>query len=68
MKKLLLLLLLLPCLALAEDADTALWDYILTDEGAGTMIMGDENEGDSDKGQGICRRYICPFSRNCHER
>ena len=34
MKKLLLLLRLLPCLALAEDADTALWDYILTDEGA----------------------------------
>ncbi|MBQ3157351.1 MAG: leucine-rich repeat protein [Clostridia bacterium] len=30
----LLLLLLLPCLALAEEADTALWDYTLTDEGA----------------------------------
>lgn len=35
MKKLLLLLIfLLPCLALAEDDDTALWDYILTDDGA----------------------------------
>lgn len=38
MKKLLMILLfLLPCFALAEDADTALWKYVLTDEGAVIM-------------------------------
>lgn len=42
-----LLLLLLPCLALAEEADSALWDYILTDEGAviTEYIITDDNPG-----------------------
>lgn len=46
MKKLLMiLLLLLPCLALAEEADTVLWAYTLTDEGAviTEYIITDDN-------------------------
>lgn len=41
----LLLALLLPCFTLAEDADTALWDYTLTDEGAviTEYIITDDN-------------------------